>query len=183
MSKDFMQTKFAVNNCEGENMGAGTPLAPGHRYCELLGSLLYIANTTRPDISHAVGVLSRYRMSPTTSHWNEAMRVLKYLVKTRNMVLTLREGDDILVGWVDADYAGDLDHRYSTSGFALSVFGGAVVWAVKKQVLPLLPPPLRQNLWQLVLPVKEATWLRGFLEEVGFPPWTIRICTVTTKVA
>jgi hypothetical protein len=174
MSKDFMQTKFAVNDCEGEKMGAGTPLAPGHRYCELLGSLLYIANTTRPDISHAVGVLSRYRMNPTTSHWNEAMRVLKYLVKTRNMVLTLGEGDDILVGWVDADYAGDLDHRYSTSGFALSVFGGAVVWGSKKQSA-VATSTVEAEFMAASLAIKEATWLRGFLEEVGFPPWTIKL--------
>jgi hypothetical protein len=40
---------------------------------------LYLANTTRPDISTAVGILSRFRVSPTTAHYNAALRVLKYL--------------------------------------------------------------------------------------------------------
>ena len=50
-----------------EGGGAGTPLEPGNRYCELVGSLLYLANTTRPDIAQAVGVLSRYRRTPTSA--------------------------------------------------------------------------------------------------------------------
>jgi hypothetical protein len=174
MSKDFVQTKFSVRETDSEGVGAGTPLAPGHRYCELLGSLLYIANTTRPDISHAVGVLSRYRMSPTTSHWNEAIRVLRYLVTTRHMVLSLGEGMDVLVGWVDADYAGDLDHRYSTSGFALTVFGGTVVWGSKKQTA-VATSTVEAEFMAASLAIKEAIWLKGFLEEIGFPPWSIKL--------
>jgi hypothetical protein len=62
-----------------ESVGAGTPPALGYRYGKLKGSLLCIVNTTRPDIAHAVGVVSRYRMSRITSHWNEAMKpVLNY---------------------------------------------------------------------------------------------------------
>ena len=166
MSKDFVQTKFSVNETDCKPVGAGTSLAPGHRYCELLGSMLYIANTTRPDIAHAVGVLSRYRMTPTTSHWNEAIRVLQYIVKTRHMVLSLGEGDDILVGWVDADYAGDLGHRYSTSGFAFSVVGGTVVWGSKKQTA-VATSTVEAEFMAASLAIKEAIWLKGFLEEIG----------------
>jgi hypothetical protein len=174
MSKDFVQTKFCVSETESERVGAGTPLAPGHRYCELLGSMLYIANTTRPDIAHAVGVLSQYRMSPTTSHWNEAIRVLRYLVKTRHMVLSLGAGEDALVGWVDADYAGDLDHRYSTSGFALSVFGGIVVWGSKKQTA-VATSTVEAEFMAASLAIKEAIWLKGFMEEIGHAPWSIKL--------
>ncbi len=174
MSKDFCHTKFPVSECDGERVGAGTPLAPGHRYCELLGSLLYIANTTRPDISHAVGVLSRYRMSPTTSHWNEAIRVLRYLVETRLKALVLGEGEDVLVGYVDADYAGDLDHRYSTSGFLLSVFGGAAVWGSKKQSA-VATSTVEAEFMAASLAIKEATWLKGFMEEIGYPPWSLKL--------
>ena len=60
----------------GEQVGAGTPLPEGHRYVELVGSLQYLATTTRPDIAQAVGVLSRFRGQPTTAHWNGAIRVL-----------------------------------------------------------------------------------------------------------
>jgi hypothetical protein len=58
-----------------------------------------------------VGVLSRYRGTPTTAHWNEAIRVLRYLASTREKVLIVRGDGKELVGHVNADYAGHLDHR------------------------------------------------------------------------
>ncbi len=78
----------------------------GHRYCELVGSLLYVANTTRPDIAQVVGVLSRYRVSPTTSHWHEAVRVLRYLRGTKDLILVLGGTRPVLEGFVDADMLG-----------------------------------------------------------------------------
>jgi hypothetical protein len=69
---------------------------------------------TRPDISH---IVSRYRNSPTTSHWQEALRVLRYLKGTRSHGIVLGETDEPLVAFVDADGSGDLDERKSTSGF------------------------------------------------------------------
>lgn len=58
-SKSFFPTAQIAESLEGH--GAGTPLEPGQRYCELIGSLLYLPNTTRPDSVQAVGVLSKYR--------------------------------------------------------------------------------------------------------------------------
>ena len=57
MSKSFVPTAQSVEQNVAE--GAGIALEPGHRYCELIGSLLYLANTTRPNIAQAIGVLSR----------------------------------------------------------------------------------------------------------------------------
>jgi hypothetical protein len=59
-----------------EQVGSGVPLPEGHRYLELIGSLQDLSTTTRPDISQAVGMLSRFRGQPTTAHWNGAIRVL-----------------------------------------------------------------------------------------------------------
>eukprot|EP00884_Botryococcus_braunii_P017161 jgi/Botrbrau1/4128/Bobra.0192s0003.1 len=81
MFKDFV----AGSRLESKDVDSVGSVTPGHRYCELKGSLRNIANTTRTDIAHAVGVLPRYRMSPTTSHWSEAIRVLKYLTDTREL--------------------------------------------------------------------------------------------------
>jgi Reverse transcriptase (RNA-dependent DNA polymerase) len=66
MGTDFVMTKLPYSEVDGEKTGSGTELEPGHKYCEVIGSLLYLANTVRPDISHAVGALSRYREKPTT---------------------------------------------------------------------------------------------------------------------
>ena len=102
MFMDFVASS-RLESKDVESVGSGTP---GHRYCELKGSLRYTANTTRSDIAQAVGVLPRYRMSPTTSHWSEAIRVLKYLRDTRELALTLGGKVPDREGFVDATMLG-----------------------------------------------------------------------------
>jgi hypothetical protein len=175
MQKDFCPTLLPLSGERKDALGAGVALEPGNRYCELIGSLLYIANTTRPDIAQAVGVLSRYRSAPTTSHWNAAIRVLHYLRETKEKVLVLgREPHVSLEGYVDADFAGDLDSRFSTSGYVFYVFGGAVPWSSKKQK-SVATSTVEAEFMAASATVKEAAWLKSFLEELGVSPWTVKI--------
>jgi hypothetical protein len=175
MQKDFCPTQMSSVEEGREALGAGTPLAPGNRYCELIGSLLYIANTTRPDIAQAVGVLSRYRCTPTSSHWNAAIRILHYLRSTREKVLVLGSNPEVeLEGYVDADFAGDLDSRFSTSGFVFFVYGGAVAWSSKKQK-SVATSTVEAEFMASSAAIKEAAWLKSFLEEIGCAPWTVKI--------
>jgi hypothetical protein len=175
MQKDFCPTARPADPEGEERSGAGVPLEPSNRYCELVGSLLYIANTTRPDIAQAVGVLSRYRCNPTTAHWNAALRVLVYLRDTKEKVLVLGSNPDVeLNGYVDADFAGDLDNRFSTSGYVFYVFGGAVSWASKKQS-SVATSTVQAEFMAASLAIKEASWLRSFLEEIGCAPWTVKV--------
>ena len=174
MSKDFVMSGVPQMTVGDSSFGSGTPLLPGHRYCELVGSLLYIANTTRPDIAHAVGVLSRYRNTPTTAHMNEGLRVLRYLLSTRECVLVLGGKGPVLEGHVDADYAGDIDSRHSTSGYVLSVFGSAVVWGSKKQH-SVATSTVEAEFMAASVAIKEINWLRGFMEEIGTPPWSVKL--------
>jgi hypothetical protein len=113
-------------------------------------------------------------MEPTTAHWHGALRVLKYLKGTRDLVLVLGDGPTLLEGYVDADYGGDLDHRFSTSGFVLSVFGGAVVWGSKKQG-SVATSTVEAEFMAASLAVKEAIWLKGFLSEIGYSPWKVKM--------
>lgn len=168
MSKSFVPTGQSVQHNIEE--GAGVALEPGHRYCELIGSLLYLANTTRPDIAQAVGVLSRYRGTPTTAHMQEGLRVVRYLKGTRDYALQLGGDDAPLVGYVDADYAGDLDIRASTTGFVFQVYGGSVVWGSKKQDATA-NSTVEAEFRAASHAVKEAIWLRGLLEELHIPVW------------
>jgi transposase InsO family protein len=167
MSKSFVPTS---QSSQDSVEGAGIVLEPGHRYCELVGSLLYLANTTRPDIAQAVGVLSRYRGAPTTAHMQEGLRVVRYLKGTQGMALRLGGNDCPLEGYVDADYAGDLDARASTTGFVFQVYGGAVVWGSKKQSATA-NSTVEAEFRAASHAVKEATWLRGLLEELHVPVW------------
>ena len=146
--------------------GSGKLLEAGHRYGELVGCLLYIANSTRPDISTACSVLSQFRAQPTTAHLEEALRVLRYLKDTRMYALRLGGGGPVMEAYVDADYAGCLDTRLSRSGFLIKVLGGVVSWASKKQST-IAQSTVEAEFQAACLAINEVNWLKQYLEELG----------------
>jgi len=73
-----------------------------------------------------VGALARYMVVPTVVHWEAALGVVCYLVGTADYDLTFGGSNETLVGYCDADYAGDLDSRRSTTGYVFLMFGGVV---------------------------------------------------------
>lgn len=108
----------------------GTPLEPGMKLCkdingvavdnsfykQLVGSLMYLT-LTRPDLVYGVSVISRYMDIPTKMHLNAAKRILRYVKGTINYrVFYNSQGGSDFVGFIDSDYAGDIDDRKSTSG-------------------------------------------------------------------
>jgi hypothetical protein len=104
MDPGFVITEKSVQpNIPG---GSGKPLEDDNRYNEPVGPLMYLADTTRPDISLAVGLLSKFRSNPTTAHWNAGMRVPAYLFYTQDMGLEYHGQSDI-VGYADAAFADD----------------------------------------------------------------------------
>jgi hypothetical protein len=78
-------------------------------YCELVGSLLYLAVCTRPDITQAVGAVARYLSKATVSHWNAVHMILRYVKGTVKYGLMYGHGDLGIIGYCAADYAGDID--------------------------------------------------------------------------
>lgn len=88
-------------------------------YREILGSIMYAQIAKQPDLSYAVSTHSKFASNPGESHWIALMRVLQYIKGTLDFKITYGgEGHTDLtpVGYVDADYAGDLDSRRSCSG-------------------------------------------------------------------
>jgi hypothetical protein len=105
-------------------------------YARLVGSLLYLSNCTRPDITQAVGVFSRFMSEPTHEHLRMACAVLASLAGTPEMGLEYGgSGADLeLSGYVDANYAGL--RETSTPGvrlLAMCSHSGAISWASKCQ--------------------------------------------------
>lgn len=94
-------------------------------YQTLIGRLLYLASCTRPDISFAVGKLARYGAAPAVTHQAAAKTLLRYLKGTVNWGLQYGTRSPLL-GIRDADYAGDVDTRRSTTGYAFVLNGGAI---------------------------------------------------------
>jgi len=100
-------------------------------YANAVGSLMYAMVSTRPDISHAVGVVSRFMENPGKEHWAAVKWVLRYLRGTSDYCITYSSGRELVCGYVDSDFAGDLDKRRSTSGYVFTLAGGAISWMSK----------------------------------------------------
>ena len=105
-------------------------------YRRLVGSLLYLAKQTRPDIMFTVNIVSRHMIAPTNQHWMCGKRLLRYLQGSKVLKFTYtKEASYDLVGESDADWSGDVNDRKSTTGyyFKLNGRGAAGSWGVKKQ--------------------------------------------------
>ncbi|CAL2272140.1 unnamed protein product [Prunus armeniaca] len=92
-------------------------------YSSIVGSLMYAMICTRPDITHTVGVVSRFLSKLGKEHWNAVKWILRYLRGTSKMSLYFRGGKPTLIGYTDAYMAGDLDSRKSTSGYLITFSG------------------------------------------------------------
>jgi len=114
-------------------------------YQAVMGSLIYAALATQPDISYAVAALSRYNSRPFTSHMTTAKRVLQYLKSTADFHLHFNGngigigiGIDIgnsLVGYSDSDLANDSADRKSQGSHVFLASNGAISWQSQKQSL------------------------------------------------
>jgi len=143
---------------------AGEPLdTETFTYSNLVGSLLYIANCTRPDISQAVGVLAKYMGRPTTVHWTAAKGVLRYMAGTADFGL-IYQGQSSIQGFADADFASDLDTRRSTTGYVFIMNGGAVSWSSKRQTTVAVSTTEAEYM-AAAHAIKEALWIRKLLQD------------------
>lgn len=154
----------------------GDALDEGFVYSELIGSLLYLSVCTRPDISFAVGALARYMSAPTEQHWAAAKGILRYLHGTRDVKLTFGHSSSSaeLLGYCDADYAGDVDTRKSTTGFAFMFNGGVISWSSKLQAT-VATSTCESEYIAAAACTKEALWLRKLFADFSPSPDSVRV--------
>jgi hypothetical protein len=111
-----------MSKCEGEEI-THVP------YREAIGSLLFLAQATRPDISYAVSSASRYNERHNQGHWTGVKRIFRYLQLTKNLGLTYKlQEDEAIHGFTDSDYGGDVQDRKSTSGYIFRFAGSGISW-------------------------------------------------------
>ena len=84
-------------------------------YASVVGCLMYAMICTRPDLAHAVSQVSKYMSKPGRQHWEAIKWIFRYLRGTVGhcIVFGNQQGVPLVVGYVDSDYAGDLDNRLS----------------------------------------------------------------------
>ena len=136
-------------------------------YRSVIGRLMWISGATRPDISYITGYLSQFNASPTTNGWNQAMRVVAYLGRTKAYGLLLggKGHSEALMGWTDADYAGCAVTRRSTTGYAFQALGSTIQWTSKRQAT-VAQSTLEAEYIAAAEGAREAVYLRGLLREM-----------------
>ncbi|KAL5825663.1 hypothetical protein ACOSQ3_021726 [Xanthoceras sorbifolium] len=135
-------------------------------YASAIGSLMYAMVCTRPDIAQAVGAVSRYMNNPGKIHWEAVKWILRYLRGTTNKTLCFKGGDTTLTGYVDADLAGNVDIRKSTTGYVYTLGGTAVSWVSQLQKIVALSTTEAEYV-AVTEASKEMVWLQSCLEELG----------------
>ena len=97
-------------------------------YSSVVGSLMYDMVCSRPDLSYAMSLVSRYMSNPGKEHWKIVQWILRYLRGTANSCLKFGRTDKRLIGYVDSDYAADLDRCRSLTEYVFTVGSCAVSW-------------------------------------------------------
>ena len=134
-------------------------------YARAIGSLMYAMLGTRVDTAFSVSILSRYLANPGPAHIKAAKRVMRYLKGTSQMELAFRGTLKPLIGYTDADWAGDTQTRRSTSGFLFNIGSGAISWSSKRQPTVSLSTCEAEYIAQTQA-TKEAMWLRSLLSQL-----------------
>ena len=155
--------KLYIKATEGEESVNQQP------YQCIIGCLLYLSVGSRPDITYSVNTLAKFSSHPSQQHWTAFKWVLRYLKGTVHFgIMYTKESSKECIGYSDADWAGDLDDRKSTSGYLFKISGGAVTWRSKKQALSTA----EGEYMALSNAAQEAIVLRQLTTELSSPPET-----------
>jgi transposase InsO family protein len=153
-------------------------------YESVVGKLHYIAQSTRPDICHAVNQLSRFLVNPGPVHMQAAFHVVRYLRGTPHLPIEFGPDDGSInieeatgaplscvsiTAYTDSDWGGDIEDRKSTTGFVVTVYGCAVTWQSKKQATVALSTAEAEYM-AISSVLQEVRWLHQLLEEIGLRP-------------
>lgn len=135
-------------------------------YRKLVGSLIWLLDT-RLDM-----LLAGFMSEPKKTHWQAGLCVLQYLKANPDCGIWYAAGtteeEVFLRGWTDSDWAGDIDHKRSTTGYCFTLGSGAISWSSKKQ--PTVALSSTEAEYRVACTATcEVVWLRRLLEELGFP--------------
>ena len=151
-------------------------------YSSAVGSLMYVMVATRPDIAYAVGKVSRFMANPGKKHWEAVKHILKYLKCTASKCLRFGNSDAFVVGYADADYAGCVDSRKSTTGYVFIFAGAAVSW---RSILQSCTSSSTTEAEYVALSdaCKEAIWLSRLVGDLGISHVPVINCDSQSAVA
>ncbi|KAL0641744.1 hypothetical protein Bca4012_102720 [Brassica carinata] len=134
-------------------------------YRKLVGKLIYLT-ITRPDICFAVNQVSQHMQVPKEHHWRMVERILMYLNGSPDQGVWMGcNGSTEVVGYCDADWAGDRADRRSTTGYCTFIGGNLVTWKSKKQKVVSCSSAEAEYRAMLKL-TNELVWIKGILKHL-----------------
>ena len=134
-------------------------------YQRLVGRLIYLSHT-RPDISFSVSMVSQFMHAPGPAHFEAVYRILKYLKGTPGKGLLFKpQGHLQIEAYTDADWAGSIVDRRSTSGYCSFAGGNLVTWRSKKQNM-VARSSAKAEFRTVAHGICEIMWIRRLLEEL-----------------
>jgi hypothetical protein len=146
-------------------------------YMQMSGSINYAAISTRPDLSHANSITSRFNHDPKENHFVALKRIIRYLRGTTSLKLTLDgklKGNPFsitmdkapsVLSYSDSDHAGDPDGRKSISGCIIKLNNCPVIWYSHKQNA-VSRSSCEAEIIAMADAVQEIKWLQELLHEI-----------------
>ena len=174
MDSRYRLSKSDSPTTEGEKLYMQTV-----RYREAVGSLLWLANGTRPDIAFAVNQVARYMEDPGVKHWDAVLRIMQYLKGTQNVGIVF-DGSVTPKGtsgyfsypkadaevFVDADHGTNKDDRRSVTGYVFMLAGAPISWQSRSQTTVALSS-MEAEYMAACAATQESLWLAMLLEQMG----------------
>jgi len=157
----YMEKQPSTGSIEEKELLSFRKVTP---YKQLVGALLHLARYTRPDIQFAVSYIARYCSCFSKNNWSEAKHILRYLKATKGAKLRYSKGAESMpFGYVDADWASDVNDRISVTGYAFVYAGAVVSWASRKQNSQSMSSTEAEYM-AMSEAAQEAVYLRNILE-------------------
>ena len=145
-------------------------------YSSDVGSLMYAMVCSRPDLSYAMSLVSRYMSNPGKEHWKTVQWIFRYLRGTSDSYLKFGRTDQGLIGYVDSDYAAHLDRRRSPTEYVFTIGSYAVSWKTTLQSVVVMSTRKAEYM-AIAEACKESVWLKGlFAELCGVDSCIILFC-------
>ncbi|KAK8576715.1 hypothetical protein V6N13_015148 [Hibiscus sabdariffa] len=139
-------------------------------YASTIRSIMYDMICTRPDLSYALSMTSRYHSNPSEGHWIAVKNILEYLKRTKDVFLVYGGEEELgIKGYTDASFQTEKDDSRSQSGFVFYLNGGAVSWKSSKQDT-IADSTTKAEYIAASEAAKEAVLIKQFISELGVVP-------------
>jgi hypothetical protein len=134
-------------------------------YSSAVDSLMYAMVCSCPDLSYAMSLVSRYMTNPSKEYWKDVQWIFRYLRGTSKACLKFGRTVKGLIGYVDSDFAADLDKRRSLTGYVFTVGECVVSWRATLQ--PVVAQSTTEAEYMAITEAcKESIWLKGLYAEL-----------------